>query len=69
MFFFFLVSLSNKTWTDYDSTEKVSHTQEISVAAPVVEPCFCSILTGERAEDLLLAGIRLLPPLLKDLLD
>ncbi len=37
--------------------------------APEVEPCFCSVLTGERAEDLLLAGISLLLPPLQDLLD
>ena len=33
------------------------------------EPRVRSVLTGERAEDLLLAGVRLLPPPLQDPLD
>lgn len=43
--------------------------QRISLEAPEVELCFGSILTGERAEDLFLAGVRLLLPPLQDLLD
>lgn len=34
-----------------------------------MEPCLCSVLTSERAEDLLLVGISLLLPPLQALLD
>lgn len=39
------------------------------MAAPEVEPCLCSVLTGEHAEHLLLTGIRLLLSPLHNLLD